>query len=141
MFAKCAKQPHQFQYVKQKMRELARFLLLTRDTNASIISLMDYINRPIFKDVIRAARETCNGLDLFLKLGHSLNKCAGILKIQVIQAEDPIMKQKVVLFNRRGGETEIMEIALHVEGFDSVKTIQEELILSLTPFEQNLARQ
>ncbi|KAL3884710.1 hypothetical protein ACJMK2_024822 [Sinanodonta woodiana] len=100
MFAKCAKQPHQFQYVKQKMRELARFLLLTRDPNASIISLMDYINRPIFKDVIRAARETCkfDGLDLFLKLGHSLNKCAGILKIQVIQAEDPIMKQKVLDF-------------------------------------------
>ncbi|KAL3857977.1 hypothetical protein ACJMK2_012599 [Sinanodonta woodiana] len=91
MFAKCAKQPHQFQYVKQKIRELVRFLLVARDTNPSIISLKDCINPPIFKDVIRAVRETCkfDGMDgtygapsLALKLWHSFRKCAGLLKSQ-----------------------------------------------------------
>jgi hypothetical protein len=34
-----------------------------------------------------------------------------------------------------------MEISQYVEGINSGKTMQEEVVLSLTPFEQTLARQ
>ncbi|KAK3587128.1 hypothetical protein CHS0354_006771 [Potamilus streckersoni] len=107
-FAKCAKQPHQFQYVKHKMRELAPFLLVARDNNKSIISLKDCINSSVFNDAIKAVRKKhanfkFDGMDgtygvpsLAMKLGHSLKKCAGLLNFHAIQAYETVMKQKML---------------------------------------------
>lgn len=97
---------HQYNYVKQKLRELARLLQSLKSSNSVITSLQDCIDPVKFKDVIAAVRNLCGGDDdgnylipsLALKIGHSLKKCALLLKSKALQGNNELLKQKAESF-------------------------------------------
>lgn len=107
LFKKYAKNPHQHQYIRQKMRELARFLSSVRAANSTIKSLRDCIDSTKFSLCIDAVRELCgyNKVDfsfkvpsLAKKLGHSLHKVARKVKIAAAKNGDIELKRKAECF-------------------------------------------
>ena len=93
LYNKIGNQQHQYQYVKQKIRELGRFLLAARKKNPRIITMQDSMNPVLFSSVIAAVKDV-TGFDqstgqyripsLALKLGHSLKHCGKILLTKAI---------------------------------------------------------
>ncbi|KAL8565330.1 hypothetical protein ACOMHN_029026 [Nucella lapillus] len=83
IFAKCAARTHQHQYVRQKVREMARFLIEFRKLDP-VESLQEVIDPTKYHTCVEAVRNIC-GFDMMkgkcknpstaLKLGHSLGKC------------------------------------------------------------------
>ena len=82
------------EYVRCKVRELTRFLIqFRRSTDHENAKLADCLNPSVFREVTEAVRVVA-GFDpvnltystpsLALKIGHSLNKCAKLLKGQAI---------------------------------------------------------
>lgn len=228
LFQKCSANPHQFPYVKQKIRELARFLRTARTVCSDFETLEDCIDPRHFEAVLTTVRKTC-GFDEFssnfgtpslaLKLGHSLKKCADIVRATALQSGDEIKGKQakdfkdlcisewnseissialenlhhsqfnkprtiplaqdirqinefmkieastlvnslekdvsvenwktlaeitlgqMVLFNRRrGGETERLEVTTYQNGIKHGKSTQEDILASLSPFEQQLVK-
>ncbi|XP_070178597.1 uncharacterized protein [Littorina saxatilis] len=84
---------HRRQFMRQKIRELARFLLVAREEDSTITALQSCIRPDKFLVVISAVKKLC-GYDslthvyenpsLALKIGHSLKKCATILRSQAL---------------------------------------------------------
>ena len=104
LYMKCASKPHQHSYVRQKVRELGRFVTEMRETNTAVSSLADCLQPKLFKDVIQAVKKTSkfdeNTLEyeipsLALKLGHSLKKCADIAKSKALIEGDNRKKQEM----------------------------------------------
>lgn len=99
---------HLFQYVSQKMREVGRLLLTVRANHPELTSMKDCIN-PIHFDKIISAVQSVAGYDvntnayktpsLALKLGHSLRKCAMIVKAEGIKTGDAILEKRGDQFN------------------------------------------
>ena len=54
LYMNCASKPHQHSYVRQKVRELGRFVTEMRKTNMAVSSLADCLQPKLFKDVIQA---------------------------------------------------------------------------------------
>lgn len=92
-------QRHTFErrgYVRAKVREIARFLLEMRKKNPTL-SLKDCINPALFRDAIECVK-SLSGYDsktgthkapsLALKIGHSLKKCAKLVKAEAIISDD-----------------------------------------------------
>lgn len=85
LYAKVGHAKHLHQYIREKMRELGRLLLKSKETfNADLKS---YIQPSKFKDVMEAVRDltgagsgSYNTPFLALKLGHSLAECTGLQK-------------------------------------------------------------
>ena len=88
----------QKEYVRAKIRELSRLLLIVR-TNESLgeCSIQDCIHPAMFGNVVSAVRNVAGFDDstqsyqtpsLALKLGHSLRKCAKILKGKAIEQQN-----------------------------------------------------
>ena len=106
VFAKCATQTHQYQYVRQKVRELARFLIEFRKLDA-VESLQEAVDPTKYKTCVEAVRNMC-GIDMVkgscktpstaLKVGHALKKCARILKSKALQAQDESLKKRTCSF-------------------------------------------
>ena len=80
---------HLHQFISQKMRELGRFTLAVREVDSSINELSDCMTPRKFPSIVKAVRNLChydhdqNKYDipsLALKIGHSIKKCALILK-------------------------------------------------------------
>lgn len=228
LFSKFLDQPHQFQYIKQKMREIGRFLNEMKN-ESEIENITQCIDPQLFSTIIKVikvlAKYDCNtGLyetpSLALKLGHSLKACADILKSKALQTGDNVLEKQaksfiklytsdwshqissralntmhkrkynatrriplakdvqllykflqgklndaqkslnqnpnptswknlaevvlaqVVLFNRRrGGEMQRMKLEDYQNGLASGKSLQGEILQSLSGFERNLARQ
>ncbi|KAL8608782.1 hypothetical protein ACOMHN_065519 [Nucella lapillus] len=102
IFAKCAARTHQHQYVRQKVREMARFLIEFRKLDP-VESLQEVIDPTKYHTCVEAVRNIC-GFDMMkgkcknpstaLKLGHSLGKCTKIMKSSAIQNEDETAKTK-----------------------------------------------
>ncbi|XP_038063255.1 uncharacterized protein LOC119733959 isoform X4 [Patiria miniata] len=91
------------QHVSQKMREVGRLLLKAREINTSIQTLGDCIDPKNFDDVVESVNvvaglneETGNYKtpSLALKLGHSLRKCALIVKADAIKSQDGVLREK-----------------------------------------------
>ncbi|XP_065921192.1 uncharacterized protein [Magallana gigas] len=88
---------HQHQYISQRLRELRRLLIQLKSDQTEITSIRTAIN-PINWDTLIHGIKTLAGLDekkntyktpsLPLKLGHSLSKCAKILKTNAIIEEN-----------------------------------------------------
>lgn len=88
---------HQHQYISQRLRELGRLLIQLKSDQTEITSIRTAIN-PINWDTLIHSIKTLAGLDekkntyktpsLPLKLGHSLSKCAKILKTNAIIEEN-----------------------------------------------------
>ena len=107
MFAKNGHQVHQHQYIKQKVRELARFVLEVRELDKSIQTLTDCICPTKFTLVVKAVKlvsgykegeGTYSTPSLALKLGHSLKKSAQYIKSEALQTQDDRMKKRAESF-------------------------------------------
>ncbi|KAL5005605.1 hypothetical protein ScPMuIL_016763 [Solemya velum] len=103
LFTKFSSNPHQYSYVRQKLRELGRFLLKMREINKQVTSLSECCNPQLFNQVIEAVKLASNFDDesssydvpsLALKLGHSLKKCATIIKSTAIIDGNNVKKQE-----------------------------------------------
>ncbi|WAR31628.1 hypothetical protein MAR_034170, partial [Mya arenaria] len=106
LYSKHSQQPHQHQYVRQKMREVARLLMNARKSDGNIHNLMDCVDPVKFPSIVEAVKVTC-GFDgngkykvpsLALKIGHSLRKCANILKNQSLVTRNSNLKEKANSF-------------------------------------------
>ena len=107
MFAKNGHHVQQHQYIKQKVRELGRFLLQTRQLDTSVQTLKDCIDPTRFSLAVKAVK-TVSGYkedagkyttpSLALKLGHSLKKAAQYVKSEALQSQDNEMKIQVEAF-------------------------------------------
>ncbi|ESO90443.1 hypothetical protein LOTGIDRAFT_164025 [Lottia gigantea] len=107
LFKKCAQNKQQFQYVRQKMRELARLLLVVRKKNKDIYALKDFIKPTFFHDILEATKEVAQFCEesasfktpsLVPKLGGSLKKCAENLKAEAIITGDKSLKKDALDF-------------------------------------------
>lgn len=95
-FNKHGHDPTKFEYIRQKLREVAR-LLLTLRREFSIYSLEEAVKPANFHRLIRAV-QMVSGYDdeshcyqspsLALKLGHSLNKICEIIHCRALMSED-----------------------------------------------------
>ena len=103
MYAKAGEQVHQYNYIKQKLRELARFLIQARLESKAVDNLESVIDPTKFKIVVESVKKlagyniqtgTFDVPSLALKLGHSLKKCALYLETQALQSNDLTLKQK-----------------------------------------------
>ncbi|PIK42020.1 hypothetical protein BSL78_21142 [Apostichopus japonicus] len=109
MFAKLGHERHQVGYISQKMRELARLLLKIKETKPDVKSLYDCISPKQFDTVLEAVRNLA-GLhpqtgkyktpSLALKLGHSLQTCALIVKAECIKSEDTVKEDQADKFSK-----------------------------------------
>lgn len=107
MFQKHAKNPHQFSYIRQKMRELARFVQSARVIDPTIVKLRDCIDPLKFPVCVKAVNHLC-GYDentmlfatpsLARKVGHSLHKVARKIKIEAATSGDKDLREKAVHF-------------------------------------------
>ena len=96
-------------YVSQRMRQLARLLqtlrIKAKNKNAT---LQDYIDTSMFDALVDAVKELCqfNGESrleigipsLALKLGHSLKKCAQVLKSSALRRKDEVAIKRAKRF-------------------------------------------
>lgn len=90
LFEKVGCNDHQFQYVSQRLRELGTFLIVMKD-QYGIRSLVEVIKPKNWKKFIQGImvvagyeNNTVNVPSLSLKIGHSLIKCAQILRAQAL---------------------------------------------------------
>ena len=105
-FMKVGHDPAQHNYARTKLREISRLLLqLRKNTGKPNASLESFIDPKKMKDIIAAVHDvagfnqehhTFSVPSLSLKLGHTLKKCAVILKAQALETGD---KEKESLAN------------------------------------------
>ena len=107
MFAKNGHLVQQHQYIKQKVRELGRFLLQIRELDVSVQMLKDCIDPTKFSLVVNAVKRISGYMEgagkyttpsLALKLGHSLKKSAQYVKSEALQCQDNEMKNRAAAF-------------------------------------------
>ena len=112
MYNKHGHDTSQHQYIRCKIRELARFLMVAR--NHGFESLESVIEPTRFNQVISVMEDLCGYCEgkatyknpsLALKLGHSLKKCASIQKVSGMLAEDESMQKKAKRFLTLCAET------------------------------------
>ncbi|KAL4234518.1 hypothetical protein ACF0H5_006161 [Mactra antiquata] len=106
-FIKHARNSHQFNYVRQKMRELSRFLIEARVVDCSIQTLRDCIDAVKFPVCVTAVKNLC-GYDnsnmlfgipsLANKIGHSLHKVARRVKLSAMATGDEDLEVKAKRF-------------------------------------------
>lgn len=90
LFEKVGCNDHQFQYVSQRLRELGTLLIVMKD-QYGIRSLVEVIKPKNWEQLIQGImvvagyeNNTVNVPSLSLKIGHSLTKCAQILRAQAL---------------------------------------------------------
>jgi hypothetical protein len=107
LFAKHVARQHQYQYVKQKMRELARFVLRFRELDPTVESLSEMIDPLKFRTCVKAVQmmsgfdeETgkCKVPSVGLKVGHSLKKCGKLLKSDATEKGDHTTRKQAKHF-------------------------------------------
>ena len=107
LYFKVGHSEHMHSYVSQKMRELGRLLSKARELSESVSSLSTLIDPCKFKIVVDAVKAVCGFDDsshkfitpsLGLKLGHSLKKCAAIVKSRGLQNDDDATVQQADKF-------------------------------------------
>lgn len=100
LFEKVGCNDHQFQYVSQRLRELGRLLIVMKD-QYGIRSLVEVIKPKNWEQLIQGimvvagyGNNTVNVPSLSLKIGHSLTKCAQILRAQaLIEGNDEKLRE------------------------------------------------
>ena len=96
-------------YVSQRMRQLARLLQTLRFKNkTNDATLQEYIDTSMFDALVDAVKELCrfdaeSRLDigipsLALKLGHSLKRCAQVLKSSALRKKDEVTIKRAKRF-------------------------------------------
>ncbi|XP_076829569.1 uncharacterized protein LOC143485412 isoform X2 [Brachyhypopomus gauderio] len=107
-FNKHGNDPTKHEYVRQKLREIGRFLMALR-SESSIHSLEEAVKPANFSKVIQAVRKV-SGYDeekncyhtpsLALKLGHTLQKICEIVQCRALMAEDEDLVKSTEMFKR-----------------------------------------
>ena len=225
MYLKYARNPHYYSHIRQKMREMARFLQMFRTVDSSVSSLRDCIDPKKFAICVATVKQLCGYKEenhlfdvpsLAKKIGHSLHKVAGKLRTESLANGNKSLQEKadafielykeeweveishaaletlrihkynkpsriplaedlkalssylkkrakeitvlpeisqiewrdlcevtlaqIVLFNkRRAGEAERLEVRQYLDGLQNSKTMQTEILESLSPLERKLA--
>lgn len=109
-FIKVGHDKDQHNYIRTKLREIARLLIeLRKVPKFENAALKDFLVPSMFRHVVEAARKVA-GFDtgtnqfltpsLALKLGHSLNKCSKILKGQAIENGDRELEKTSSAFHQ-----------------------------------------
>lgn len=107
-FNKHGQDPTKYEYIRQKLREVGR-LLLVLQREFSIQTLEDAIRPANFKVLIQAVKKVSGFNDekhsyqtpsLALKLGHSLQKICDIIHCQALMAEDPERIRSTQIFQK-----------------------------------------
>lgn len=108
LLSRLGQEQHHLQYVRQKIRELARFVETAEQIDKKIHCLADCINPGKFKVVVEAVKTVAGNDDLkgeylspslALKLGTSLKACALIVKSEAMQADDTATEAKAQKFH------------------------------------------
>ena len=108
LFDKHKSFPHRYQYIKQKMRELACFLLIARQESSDpSLSISDCLSGKMYDSVLSAVK-TASGFNstdssfqttsLALKLGHSLMLCSHLVLSKTVKSGDDDLKKEVKAF-------------------------------------------
>ena len=107
LFEKHGHELQNHQYISQKLRELGRLLVVTKNLPTSLKSISDCVNPLNWEIVLEGVRQVA-GYDallkkykvpsLALKLGHSLKKCAKIIKISALISGDDDRKKSATDF-------------------------------------------
>lgn len=80
-------------YISQRLRQIAKFLIILRTLNLEINDLHDFLKPKFYKTVVEAAKQlsgynekenTFRHPSTALKIGHSINQCCDILETQYI---------------------------------------------------------
>ena len=96
-------------YVSQRMRQLARLLTILRARGQEKeVGLESFIDTPKFDDLVEAVKELCSfneesRLDIgipspALKLGHSIKRCAQVVKCSALRRKDENVIKKAKCF-------------------------------------------
>lgn len=137
LYVKHRDQQHKHNYVKQKMRELGRFLQTYIKMNGHA-SLSDAIHSSKFKGCVEAVKHLCSFDDdkgscaipsLALKIGQSLTACALIKKAEALEAGDTASKKAmdafITLYNIRWNVSvsSLAQRSLYAKSFNNPKLI------------------
>lgn len=108
LYQKHGHKKHKHQYIKQKIRELSRFLSVARHECSEISGMEDVIHPQKFPLAIKCVKSLC-GYDsmcnsfktpsLALKIGHSLKACADILRNKGLMSNDDVLEKKATQFH------------------------------------------
>lgn len=93
-------------YVSQRMRQLARLMQILRSKSNSEACLQDYMDTSKFDELVLGVKDLCQfqkeaeiGIpSLALKLGHSLKRCAKVLKSTSLRAKDEALIKETKRF-------------------------------------------
>ncbi|KAL6472038.1 hypothetical protein MHYP_G00206880 [Metynnis hypsauchen] len=107
-FNKHGNDPTKYEYIRQKLREIGRFLMILR-SDSSIYSIEETIKPANFSKVIQAVKKV-SGYDeekncyqtpsLALKLGHTLQKVCEIIHCRALMAEDEELIKSTETFKK-----------------------------------------
>ena len=108
LYQKHGHKQHKHQYIKQKLRELSRFLLVARNECDQITDLESCINPTRFSVMITSVKKLC-GYESFgnsfqtpslaLKIGQNLKACADILRNKALMSDDECLEKKAINFH------------------------------------------
>ena len=107
LYQKHGHKRHRHQYIKQKLRELSRFLLAARQESDKITDLESCINPTIFPVMVTSVKKLCGyeSLDhsfqtpsLALKIGQNIKACADILRSKALMSDDECLEKKAIKF-------------------------------------------
>lgn len=106
-YGKTGKHQHTHQHISQRLRELGRFVQAMKKNDKEITNLSQCISPQRWRSVIKAARDVAGfnavghnfkSPSYALKIGHSLKKCARILRNQANEVGDVIVKERMNTF-------------------------------------------
>ncbi|XP_053400253.1 uncharacterized protein LOC123523522 [Mercenaria mercenaria] len=102
-FDKTGQYPHTHQYIAQKLRELARFVIALQKIDSSIKTLSDCFSAKHWETVISAVKDLAlfdNASKFFSKptlakkIGHSLKNCAKMFGNNALKTGDRALKER-----------------------------------------------
>ena len=107
LYQKHGHKKHKHQYIKQKLRELSRFLFVARNENDEITNLESCIDPTKFLDMIASVKKLCGyesmgnsyqTPSLALKIGQNLKACTDILRNKALMSNDDCLEKKSIQF-------------------------------------------
>ena len=108
LYQKHGHKKHRHQYIRQRIRELSRFLLAARkESKGEITDLESCINPTLFRVVITAVKKLCGyesvhhsyqTPSLALKIGINLKACADILRNKALMSNDGVLERNAKKF-------------------------------------------
>ena len=137
LFSKAQGLTHQYQYIRHRMREMARFVMEMRN-HCEVQYLCDCFSPLLFSTVIKVVKTLSSfneetGLhgtpSIGLKMGHSLKACASIVKCLALQSGESGLEKKaddfITLYKHRWSQaiSSRAMFTLHKRKFNATRRI------------------